>query len=226
MPRKKRVESICYDCLIRLAFEGLSTAIILTDKRCRLIFVNRAAHDVFGVSPSDIGRPIQQVLPDFSLLALWSEACQRDEPVTGVVKVATPKERLLRITVGVCKTHRGTLIGRALLACDVTEDRRVALEVTEELMRTLLGRNSLPIDGQGLNLDSLTPTEWRILKLLGKGLSNQEIANELTISLNTLRTHLKNIYRKLNLPNRNAAVAFAAQLHQRLPEVTVTLLGE
>jgi LuxR family maltose regulon positive regulatory protein len=68
--------------------------------------------------------------------------------------------------------------------------------------------------------------EWRILKLLGKGMSNKEIADELTISLNTLRTHLKNIYRKLNLPKRSATVAFAAQLHQRLPEVTIALLGE
>jgi DNA-binding CsgD family transcriptional regulator len=224
--RKKRVESICYDCLIRLAFEGLSTAIILTDEKCRLIFVNRAAHDVFGVSPSYVGRPIQQVLSDFSLLALWSEACQRDEPVMGLVKVTEPKERLLRVMVGICRTRRGNLIGRALLACDVTEDRRVALEVTEELARTLLGRKSLSFDGQGQNLDVLTVMEWRILKLLGKGMSNKEIADELTISLNTLRTHLKNIYRKLNLPNRSAAVAFAAQLHQRLPEVTIALLGE
>jgi len=144
----------------------------------------------------------------------------------GLVKVTAPKERLLRVTVGICRTRRGTLIGRALLACDVTEDRRVALEVTEELARTLLGRKSLSLDGQGQNLDVLTAMEWRILKLLGKGMSNKEIANELTISLNTLRTHLKNIYRKLNLPNRSAAVAFAAQLHQRLPEVTIALLGE
>jgi len=115
MPRKKRVESICYDCLIRLAFEGLSTAIILTDEKCRLIFVNRAAHDVFGVSSSDVGRPIQQVLSDFSLLALWSEACQRDEPVMGLVKVTAPKERLLRVTVGICRTRRGTLIGTSLV---------------------------------------------------------------------------------------------------------------
>jgi ATP/maltotriose-dependent transcriptional regulator MalT len=113
-----------------------------------------------------------------------------------------------------------------LLACDVTEDRRVALEVTEELARTLLGRKSLSLDGQSQNLDVLTAMEWRILKLLGKGMSNKEIADELTISLNTLRTHLKNIYRKLNLANRSAAVAFAAQLHQRLPEVTIALLGE
>ncbi len=226
MPYRHKVKPFCYDCLIRLAFEGLSTAIVLTDVRCRLIFVNRAAHEVFGISPSNVGRPIQQILSDISLLAFWSEACQRDEPVMGLVKITTPAERLLRVTVGICRTKKGTMIGRALLACDVTEDRKVALEVTEELARALLGRKNPTFSGQGLSLDALTPMEWRILRLLGKGLSNNEIARELTVSLNTLRTHLKSIYRKLNLPNRNAAVAFAAQLHQRLPEVTLTLLGE
>ncbi len=226
MPAVRKVKPFCYDCLIRLAFEGLSTAIVLTDTRCRLIFVNRAAQDVFGISPSDIGRPIQQVLSDISLFAFWSEACQRGEPVTGLVKVESPAERLLRVTVGVCRTRRGTLIGRALLACDVTEDRKVALEVTEELARVLLGRKNSGPNATKVGLDALTPAEWRILRLLGKGLSNAQIARELTISPNTLRTHLKNIYRKLNLTNRSAAVAFAAQLQQRLPELTLTLLGE
>lgn len=219
-------KSICSNCLIRLAFEGLSTAIVLTDERCRLIFVNRAANEIFDISEADIGQPIQRAIKDFSLLYLWSEACQRNEPVSGLVRVTYPKERLLRITIGICSSKRGKVIGRALLACDVTEDRRVALEVTEELARAFLKHHPLPTTGDNLNLDALTPMEWRILRLLGKGLSNQQIAGELTISHNTLRTHLKNIYRKLNLPNRSAAVAFAAQLRQFLPQLTFTLLGE
>lgn len=225
MPRRRKVEPFCYDCLIRLAFEGLSTAIVLTDTKCRLIFVNRAAVETFGVSPSDLGRPIHQTLSDISLLAFWSDACQRNEPVIGLVKVTYPTERLLRVTVGVCRTKKGALMGRALLACDVTEDRKVALEVSEELAKMFLGRKTT-FNGRGMSLEALTPMEWRILRLLGKGMSNSEIARELTVSLNTLRTHLKSIYRKLNLPNRNAAVAFAAQLRQHLPEVTLTLLGE
>lgn len=226
MPRGRKVKPFCYDCLIRMAFEGLSIAIVLTDEKCRLIFVNRTANEVFGISNSDIGRPIQQVLSDFSLLSLWSEACQQEKPVMGVVKVTTPRERLLKVTVGICQTRKGMIMGRALIACDVTEDRKVALEVTEELARMLLSHKNPSLEWNRLSLDTLTPTEWRILRLLGKGLSNAEIARELTVSLNTLRTHLKNIYRKLNLPNRSAAVAFAAQLRQRLPEVTLTLLGE
>lgn len=222
----QKYKSICNNCLIRLAFEGLSTAIILTDERCRLIFVNRAAKEIFDISETNIGQPIQRVMKDFSLLSLWSEARQRKEPIIGLIRVTYPTERLLRITIGICSSKRGTVIGRALLACDVTEDRRVALEVTEELARTFLKHYPLSTTSDNLSLDALTPTEWRILRLLGKGLSNQQISDELTISHNTLRTHLKNIYRKLNLPNRSAAVAFAAQLRQFLPHLTFTLLGE
>lgn len=224
MPRPRRTEAFCNDCLIRLAFEGLSTAIALTDEKCRLIFVNRAAEEIFGILASDIGRPIQKAIQDLSLLALWSEACQREEPVMSLVKVSNPSERLLRVTVGICRTARGTIIGRALLACDVTEDRKVVLEVSEELAKALLSRR-LSSNGHSPNLSELTPMEWRILRLLGKGLGNAEIARNLMISPNTLRTHLKSIYRKLNLPNRNAAVAFAAQLQQRLPDLSLTLLG-
>ncbi|MCS7185391.1 MAG: LuxR C-terminal-related transcriptional regulator [Armatimonadetes bacterium] len=224
MPRSRMIDAFCNDCLIRLAFEGLSTAIALTDEKSRLIFVNRAAGEIFGILESDIGRPIQKAIQDLSLLALWSEACQREEPVMSVIKVSVPSERLLRVTVGICRTEKGNIIGRALLACDVTEDRRVVLEVSEELAKALLSHR-FTYNGQSPNLSELTPMEWRILRLLGKGLGNAEIASNLMISLNTLRTHLKSIYRKLNLPNRNAAVAFAAQLQQRLPDLSLTLLG-
>lgn len=225
MFRHRKEEPFCQDCLIRLAFEGLSTAIVLTDERCRLIFVNRAAEEIFGISSSDIGRPIQRIIQDLSLLALWFEACQHEEPVMSVIRVTEPSERLLRVTVGVCRAAKGNIIGRALLACDVTEDRKVVLEITEELEKALLNRR-FASDGQGSTLNDLTLMEWRILRLLGKGLSNAEIARNLMISPNTLRTHLKSIYRKLNLPNRSAAVAFASQLQQRLPELSLTLLGE
>ncbi|MCS7264035.1 MAG: LuxR C-terminal-related transcriptional regulator [Armatimonadetes bacterium] len=222
MPRASKFETFCSDCLIRLAFEGLSTAIVLTDEKCRLIFVNRAAKEIFGISSSDIGRPIQRVVQDHSLLALWSEACQHDKPVIGLIKVLTPSEKFLRVMLGICRTAKGVIIGRALLACDVTEDRKVVLEVSEELAKSLLSLR-LSHDGLSPNLKDLTPMEWRILRLLGKGLSNAEIACTLMISTNTLRTHLKSIYRKLNLSNRSSAVAFAAQIQQQIP---FTLSGE
>jgi len=45
----------------------------------------------------------------------------------------------------------------------------------------------------------LTPKEEEIIKLLAKGFNNQEIANKIFVSHNTVKTHRKNIYRKLDL---------------------------
>ena len=51
-----------------------------------------------------------------------------------------------------------------------------------------------------------------MLKLLGTELSGPEIARELIVSLNTLRTHTKNIFNKLGVNNRRAAVRRAEEL--------------
>jgi len=52
----------------------------------------------------------------------------------------------------------------------------------------------------------ITPHETRILLLLGKGFSNKEISGETGVSLNTVKFHLKKIYKKLNVKNRVAAI--------------------
>ena len=58
----------------------------------------------------------------------------------------------------------------------------------------------------------LSARELDTLKLIDKDLSNQEIADKLFISLNTVKTHLKNIYSKLEVDNRAKAVAKAKEL--------------
>jgi ATP/maltotriose-dependent transcriptional regulator MalT len=60
-------------------------------------------------------------------------------------------------------------------------------------------------------LDPLSERELDVLRLLGTDLSGPEIANELMISLNTMRTHTKNIYAKLGVTSRRAAVRLAEE---------------
>jgi len=64
---------------------------------------------------------------------------------------------------------------------------------------------------QGL-VEPLSERELDVLRLLGSDLSGPEIASELMISLNTLRTHTKNIYMKLGVNNRRAALSRAKEL--------------
>jgi len=57
--------------------------------------------------------------------------------------------------------------------------------------------------------DPLTERELEVLRFVAKGLSNQEIAGELTIAEVTVRTHVSNILSKLHLANRVQATLYA-----------------
>ncbi|MEO0803209.1 MAG: LuxR C-terminal-related transcriptional regulator [Cyanobacteria bacterium J06642_2] len=59
----------------------------------------------------------------------------------------------------------------------------------------------------------LSDRELDVLRLLRTELSGPEIARELTVSLNTMRTHTKNIYSKLGANNRRAAIRCAEELN-------------
>jgi LuxR family maltose regulon positive regulatory protein len=61
-------------------------------------------------------------------------------------------------------------------------------------------------------IDPLSERELDVLRLLGTELDGPAIARELMVSLNTVRTHTKNIYAKLAVTNRRAAVRRAAEL--------------
>ncbi|WP_167043399.1 LuxR C-terminal-related transcriptional regulator [Salinibacterium sp. ZJ454] len=61
--------------------------------------------------------------------------------------------------------------------------------------------------------DPLSERELHVLRLLGTELSGPDIARELVVSLNTVRTHTKNIFRKLEVTNRRAAIRRAEQLN-------------
>jgi LuxR family maltose regulon positive regulatory protein len=61
-------------------------------------------------------------------------------------------------------------------------------------------------------LDPLSDAELRVLRYLPTNLRASEIAAELVVSNNTVRTHMRHIYAKLDAHSRNEAVARARQL--------------
>ena len=60
----------------------------------------------------------------------------------------------------------------------------------------------------------LTPREREVLKLLGQGLTNQEIADRLVIELGTVKNHVHSILDKLNVSSRKDAAAYLAIMEE------------
>jgi DNA-binding CsgD family transcriptional regulator len=63
-----------------------------------------------------------------------------------------------------------------------------------------------------LPCDQLTAGERRVLQMLASGATNRQIAAHAQISENTVKFHLKNVYGKLGVSSRAAAVFMASQL--------------
>jgi two-component system, NarL family, nitrate/nitrite response regulator NarL len=72
--------------------------------------------------------------------------------------------------------------------------------------------------GPSLEETVLTRRESEILQLVAAGMSNKEIANELTITEGTVKNHVHNALEKLHLTNRVQAAAYAVRMGMTAPE--------
>ena len=79
----------------------------------------------------------------------------------------------------------------------------------KELVKRRREMEQLP---NGTILEPLSERELEVLRLLGTSLSSAEISTELNITTSTARTHIKNIYRKLDVHRRMEAVQRARDL--------------
>jgi LuxR family maltose regulon positive regulatory protein len=61
-------------------------------------------------------------------------------------------------------------------------------------------------------IEPLSERELEVLRLIAAGLSNREIAEELVVAVSTIKTHVNNIYRKLDVSSRTQAIALARAL--------------
>ncbi|MBN1584719.1 MAG: response regulator transcription factor [Anaerolineae bacterium] len=149
---------------------------------------------------------IVQLVPSARILVLTSFA--EDEKVFSAVKAgalgylikdSSPAELMQAIR----DVHRG----------EPSMDPAIAQKLMRELQRSVR-QPDLP-----RTEEPLTEREVEVLKQLAQGLPNQDIADRLTVSERTVRTHVSNILNKLHLANRTQAALYA--LREGLVDIDV-----
>jgi DNA-binding NarL/FixJ family response regulator len=81
------------------------------------------------------------------------------------------------------------------------------------VLDSFTGKSPVPEPHLDPELDSLTPREMEVLRLLARGFTYREIAEDLVISIKTVETHASNVLRKTQQSNRNALTRWAANRH-------------
>lgn len=101
-----------------------------------------------------------------------------------VLKVSPPEQWLKAIRV----IHSGEIWG----------DRKMLVEAMTGLLSRKRSKQLLPESKP----DSLTVREWEVVRWVGQGMTNKEIARQMAISDATVKTHLQNIFGKLKVGRR------------------------
>jgi DNA-binding NarL/FixJ family response regulator len=88
-------------------------------------------------------------------------------------------------------------------------ESKITPSMASKLINEFSAMSKRADERQRLPAPALTARELEVLKLVAKGMSNREIADELFISENTVKNHVRNILEKLHLHSRMEAVMYA-----------------
>ncbi|MDG2944564.1 HTH-type transcriptional regulator MalT [Exercitatus varius] len=79
----------------------------------------------------------------------------------------------------------------------------------EAFVNRLLNNPKVP---ELLKISPLTQREWQVLGLIYSGYSNEQISDELQVAATTIKTHIRNLYQKIGVTNRNEAISYTKEL--------------
>lgn len=198
-------------CAIGKALDGMCVSLVITNAAGKVEWMNRSARQTLGIDESEaLDRPFGQLLRDPNMAEFWHRAQSGCGIVMGDVSLHWPAVCQLKVNASCSTDADGVRIGHVLLFCDVSAERSVQLQLSQEATERLLRlaeqsearEPSRPHAG-------LTAHELRVLRMVGAGLSNEAIAKAMHVAPSTTRTHLKHVYAKLGLSTRAEAVRYA-----------------
>jgi DNA-binding NarL/FixJ family response regulator len=158
----------------------------------------------------DINMPICDGLEATRLIrAEWPEACililtvhDEDEKLFEAIKAGASGYMLKN--VGSADFLRGV---RSLLAGEAVLPPKLAAHLISEFARLAVR----PVPEPPSDIHDLTPRERETLNLIAGGATDKEIAAQLTLSLHTVKSHVRSILAKLHAANRRQAARLAGR---------------
>lgn len=149
--------------------------------------------------------------PDVTLMSLrLKETCAIDDVQTFRAHSANAKIIILASHAGdgeISKALKHGALGYVLK--DISPDELVKAIRVVASGKKYLPANITEVLTEYLGQEELTPTELIVLRMVVGAMINKEIAFALDVSENTIKTHLKNIFGKLNVSDRTAATTLA-----------------
>ena len=190
----------------RLVSEGLETMLSMVEN-AELVGIATSGDEAVSLVKSD---KVDIVLMDVNL----SSAMNGIE-ATRVIKAANPETKILMLTM---YTDQSTVAQALKAGADGYLSKGASKEVVAKAIEDVMaGRSVLdPVVTEGVlgrlegrNPSALSDREQEILQLLADGKSTREVANEIHIAEETVKTNLKHMFRKLDVRDRTEAVAEA-----------------
>jgi two-component system nitrate/nitrite response regulator NarL len=155
---------------------------------------------------------IDVYLPDGDGIELAAELRALDASTTIVILTISqkPNDLLRALRAGadgyLTKDFSGERLGESLRAA-ARGETPISRGMTPVLVREFQRQNRVRRARSRAVRERLTPREWQILSLLADGKSTAVIAGELVVSIETVRSHVKAVMRKLQVHTRVAAIA-------------------
>jgi PAS domain S-box-containing protein len=177
------------------AFRQSRNAMVLLDSERRHVEVNGAYLQLLGYDRSSLlGRPISDIRPPGAVASdeEWHSAL-RQRHFTGVADLLRADGTLVTVEFA---GHPETVTGKQLVLFVVLSSGRQ-------------GRRFASGHGLALPAPPLSKRELQVIELIASGLEGPEIAGELGIAHNTVRTHVRNAMTKVGARSRSHLVAIS-----------------